>query len=167
MLDRRAAHERLMYEEILTQFRESGRQSQALLFPVPLELDPVASAMLVDQLEFLGENGFQIAPFGRNFFRIEGVPNWLEPGMAEEFVRDLLALARERGLPENQPELARERIAALAARKAIRVNDRVTEAEIVRLAQQLLACENPLTSPLGRATFFEIGAGEIEKRLQK
>lgn len=167
MLDCRAAHERLMYEEILTQFRIAGRHSQALLFAVPLELDPVGAAMLADHLEFLTENGFQIAPFGRNFFRIEAVPDWLEPGMAEEFVRDLLALIRERGLPENQPELARERIAALAARKAIRISDRMTEAEIVRLAQQLLQCDNPLTSPLGRATFFEIGAGEIERRLQK
>lgn len=167
VMDRRAAHERLMYEEILAQFREGGMTRQALLFPVPIELDPVATAMLADHLEFLNSNGFEISVFGRNFFRIEGIPPWLEPGLAEEFVRDLLAVIREKGLPEKQPELARERIALLASRKAIRVSDRVTEEEIVGLARRLMACASPLTSPLGRATFFEIGAAEIEKRLQK
>lgn len=167
VMDRRAAHERLMYEEILEQARNGEVARQALLFPVPLELDPVATAMLADRLDFLNANGFEIAVFGRNFFRIEGVPPWLEPGLAEEFVRDLLAVIREKGLPEQQPELARERIALLASRKAIRVSDRVSEEEIVSLAGRLMRCANPLTSPLGRATFFEIGAGEIEKRLQR
>lgn len=167
VMDRRAAHERLMYEEILAQFRNGRTARQALLFPVPIELDPVATAMLADHLGFLNANGFEIAVFGRNFFRIEGIPPWLEPGLAEEFIRDLISVIREKGLPENQPELARERIALLASRKAVRLNDRVTEEEIVGLARRLMRCGNPLTSPLGRATFFEIGAGEIEKRLQK
>lgn len=167
VMDRRAAHERLMYEEILGQFRSGETARQALLFPVPLELDPVATALLADHLDFLNANGFEIAIFGRNFFRIEGVPPWLDPNQAEEFVRDLLAVIREKGLPERQPELARERIALLASRKAIRVSDRVTEEEIVGLARRLMECGNPLTSPLGRATFFEIGTAEIEKRLQR
>lgn len=167
VMDRRAAHERLMYEDILEQFRKGEARSQGLLFPVPLELDPVATALLADHLEFINGNGFEISVFGRNFFRIEAVPPWLEPSLAEPFVRDLLAVIREKGLPEHQPELARERIALLAAGKAIRVSDRVTEEEIVALARRLMKCETPLTSPLGRSTFFEMGAGEIEKRLQR
>lgn len=167
VMDRRAAHERLMYEEILEQFRKGESRRQGLLFPVPLELDPVGTALLADHLDFLNANGFEISVFGRNFFRVEAVPPWLDPGLAEEFVRDLLAVIREKGLPEHQPELARERIALLAARKAIRVSDRVTEEEIVVMARRLMQCANPLTSPLGRATFFEMGAGEIEKRFQK
>jgi len=167
VMDRRAAHERLMYEEILAKFRKGAVPRQALLFPVPLELDPVATALLADHLDLLNGNGFEISVFGRNFFRIESVPPWLEPNLAEGFVRDLLALIREKGLPEEHPELAWERIALLASRKAIRINDRVTEEEIVGLARRLMESRNPLTSPLGRATFFEIGSSEIERRLQK
>lgn len=167
VMDRRAAHERLMYEEILQQFTDGGAKRQGLLFAVPLELDPVATALLADHLDFLNGSGFDISIFGRNFFRIEAIPPWLEPGLAEAFVRDLLAVARDKGLPTRQPEVARERIALLAARKAIRVSDRVTEEEIVALARHLMKCDNPLTSPLGRATYFELGAGEIDKRFQR
>ncbi len=168
IMDRRAAHERLMYDEILENYRNGNPNArQALLFPVPLELDPIATALLADHLAFLNASGFEIAVFGRNFFRIEAIPAWLDPNLAEDFVRDLLGVIREKGLPENQPEVARERIALLASRKAVRVSDRVSEEEIVALARRLLDSPNPLASPLGRATFFEMGAAEIERRLQK
>lgn len=157
-----------MYDEILENYRNGNPNArQALLFPVPLELDPIATALLADHLAFLNASGFEIAVFGRNFFRIEAIPAWLDPNLAEDFVRDLLGVIREKGLPENQPEVARERIALLASRKAVRVSDRVSEEEIVALARRLLDSPNPLASPLGRATFFEMGAAEIERRLQK
>ena len=44
LLDRRAAHERVWYERLKEQFRSGGVPVQRLLLPVPIELNPVASA---------------------------------------------------------------------------------------------------------------------------
>ena len=50
LLDRRAAHERVWFERLRDQFRSGAVPSQRLLLPVPLELDPVAAALLLDRL---------------------------------------------------------------------------------------------------------------------
>ena len=69
LLDRRAAHERVWYERLREQFRAGAVPSQRLLLPVPVELDAIASALLLDRLKFLEAHGFEIAEFGRNFVR--------------------------------------------------------------------------------------------------
>ncbi|MCX6955673.1 MAG: DNA mismatch repair endonuclease MutL, partial [Verrucomicrobia bacterium] len=77
LLDRRAAHERVWFERLREQFRSGAVPSQRLLLPVPLELDPVAAALLLDRLAFLHRHGFEVGEFGRNFFRVEAVPAWM------------------------------------------------------------------------------------------
>jgi DNA mismatch repair protein MutL len=79
------------FERLQDQFRGGTVPGQRLLLPVPLELDPVAAALLLDRLKFINAHGFEVTEFGRNFFRIEAVPDWMEPVDAEPFVRDLLA----------------------------------------------------------------------------
>ena len=167
LLDRRAAHERVWFEELLTQFRTGAVLSQRLLLPQPLELDPIASALLTDRLQLLQACGFEVAEFGRNFFRIEAVPAWLEPGGAELFLRDFLGLVREGRLPEANPDLAREEVARLAATKALRLPETASEAELLALAGRLFATQHPLTNPAGRPTFIEINHGELARRFQK
>jgi DNA mismatch repair protein MutL len=93
LLDRRAAHERVWFERLAEPFRAGQVPGQRLLLPLPLELDPVASALLIDRRGLLQAHGFEIAEFGRNFFRVEAVPGWMEPADAEPFLRDLLGLS--------------------------------------------------------------------------
>jgi len=167
LLDRRAAHERIWFERLQDQFRDGTVSSQRLLLPVPLELDPVASALLLARLEFLNGHGFEIVEFGRNFFRIEGLPAWMEPGDAEPFVRELLGALRDGRLQDRDVDTAREQFARLAAAKAVRLGDSVGEGEMQALVKQLFACRTPLTSPAGRPTHIELSHGELARRFQK
>jgi DNA mismatch repair protein MutL len=167
LLDRRAAQERVFFEELQAQFRGGGAPSQRLLLPIPVELDPIASALLLDRQRLLRDCGFEVAEFGRNFFRIEAVPSWLEPGGAEAFLRDFVGLVREGRLPEGRPDLAREEVARLAAAKALRLTDNPNETELRTLVTRLFATEHPLTSPAGRPTFVELSQGELARRFQK
>jgi DNA mismatch repair protein MutL len=167
LLDRRAAHERIWFERLQSQFRAGEVASQRLLLPVPLELDPVASALLLDQLAFLNTHGFEVVEFGRNFFRIEGVPTWMELADAEPFVRALLGAVREGQFQTASPDVAREQLARLAAAKAVRLGDTATEAEMLALVAQLFACHSPLTSPGGRPTHIELSQGELARRFQR
>ncbi len=90
VLDRRAAHERVWFERLQRDFARGEVASQRLLFALPVELDAIASALLLDRLVFLNAHGWENGEFGRNFFRIEAVPAWMEPADAEPFLRDLL-----------------------------------------------------------------------------
>ncbi|MDQ5977416.1 MAG: mismatch repair protein MutL [Verrucomicrobiota bacterium] len=167
VLDRRAAHERVWFERLQAQFAIGEVASQRLLFAVPVELDAIASALLLDRLPFLNRHGLEVAEFGRNFFRIESVPVWLDPSDAEGFLRDIIGLMREGRLDERRVDLAREELARLAAQKAVRLPPSLGESEAMALVAQLFTCNQPHTSPTGRPTHFELSRGELARRFQR
>jgi DNA mismatch repair protein MutL len=167
LLDRRAAHERVWFERLRDQFRAGAVPSQRLLLPVPVELDTIASALLLDRLKFLETHGFEIAEFGRNFFRVEAVPAWMEPADAEPFLRDLIGAFREGVIPDRNTDLAREELARLAVAKAVRLPEGASETEMKSLVAQLFATSAPLTSPSGRPVYIELNHGELARRFQK
>jgi DNA mismatch repair protein MutL len=167
LLDRRAAHERIWFERLQEQFRAGTVAAQRLLLPVPVELDPVASSLLTDGRKFLVAHGFEVEEFGRNFFRIEAVPAWMEPADAAGFLRDVLGAMREGRLPERNPELARDELARLAATKAVRLPPSAGAEENLALVRQLFATRSPLTSPAGRPTYLELSHAELDRRFQR
>lgn len=167
LLDRRAAHERVWFELLREQFRAGRVPSQSLLLPVPVELDAIASALLLDRRAFLSDHGFEVAEFGRNFFRIEAIPSWMQPADAEPFLRDLLGAFREGAIPDRNMELAREELARIAAAKAVRLPEARGDGDLRDLVSRLFATRSPLTSPAGRPTFIEISHGELARRFQR
>jgi len=166
LLDRRAAHERVWYERLREQFRAGVVPSQRLLLPVPLELDAIAAALLLDRLAFLRAHGFDVAEFGRNFFRIEGVPAWMEPPDAEPFLRDLIGGFRDGSIPDRDTDLARDVLARLAAAKAVKLPS-AGEDQVRALVAQLFATRSPLTSPAGRPTYIELNHAELARSFQR
>lgn len=164
LLDRRAAQERIVFEELSEQFMRGEVTVQRLLLPVVLELDPVGSALLRDRLPFLAKHGFEVAEFGRHVFRLEGVPALLDPGDAESCLRDLLDAFRDGRDPARNPEVAREQLARVAAARSVRLPPRPEPAEVRALVARLFACRAPHTSPGGRPTQVEFGQGELARR---
>ncbi len=167
LLNWRGARGRIFYEDILAGLEGKSQNCQKLLFPIAFELDALASAALEEHLDFFQSNGFEIEQFGRNYYRIESLPDWLDPGLGEGFARDLLSLLRERGLNPNRPEPAREEIARLASDRLAQTSRLFGQVEPVRLAERLMTCRNPLNDHRGRPTFFEISWGDLEKKFGK
>ncbi len=167
VLDRRSAHQRVLFEELEKQYANESVAAQQLLLPVPLETDAIGSALLLEHLDFLNKNGFVISEFGRNFFRIEAVPVWTTPDEAEELVLDLIGLMKDGSLSKGKPLAAFSHIAKMACQKSVRLDDSVSEKEIVELASKLMKCQNPLISPLGRPTYFELTKGELDRKFHK
>ncbi len=167
VLDRRAAHERIWFERLRAEFARGDVASQRLMFALPVELDAIASALLTDRLQFLHSHGLEVGEFGRNFFRIESVPVWLDPADAEIFLRDVIGLMREGLLDDKKADLANEELARLAAQKAVRLPPALNESEALALVAQLFACNQPHTSPAGRPTHFELSKGELGRRFQR
>ncbi len=164
LLDRRASQERIHFEELNRQFERGEVMVQRLLLPPILELDPVTSALLRDRRDFLSRYGFEVEEFGRHTFRLEGVPAILDPADGEACLRDLLDVFRE-GFPgERDPQVAREKLARLAAARAVRLPTHADSADMRVLLSRLFACQSPHTSPGGRPTQVEISKGELGRR---
>jgi len=167
VMDRRAAHERVWFERLQLDFTQGELASQRLLFAIPVEFDAIGSALLLDRLDWLAKHGLEVGEFGRNFFRIEAVPTWLEPEVAEDFLRDVLGLIRDGRLDEKNPRLAEEELARLAAQKAVRLPESTNETDALALVSRLFSCSQPHTSPAGRPTHFELSRGELARRFQR
>ena len=164
MLHLRHADQRVRFERIIQSYKDSEPPSQGLLIPQPIELEPLAAEALQKHLDLINQQGFQIEEFGRNFYRIEAVPAWLEPEQADNFVRDMVDLLRQRGGSRKQSELIWGSVAKLAAEGSYRRSDSMSEAAVQQLAEALLQCETPHTSPTGKPTFSEISWSEWERR---
>lgn len=167
LLNVRAAQQRILYEQMIKDFASNAVRCQKLLLAQPVELDPVSSAVLEESLHFFGRLGFEIAPFGRNFFRIEGTPTWIEDTEAEEFVKETIALLRQGNVAEDKEGVAIEMIAKRAAASLRRPKVEPNESEIDSLLEKLFVCDKPLTDPEGRPSLIEITSGEIDKRFQR
>ncbi|MGE9296455.1 MAG: hypothetical protein ACQKBV_09240, partial [Puniceicoccales bacterium] len=160
----RAAHERVWFERIAGYFASQSPARQQLLFPIPLEFEPRAAAALQEHLEWVQGNGFSLEEFGRNFYRLEAHPDWLPEQQAEPFVRDLVDRLREGEIDPRKTDLAHEQLAKIAATRSVRYDDDLPDAAIELLAEQLLACQQPLACPRGRPTIVEFTANELRKR---
>ncbi|MDR3228557.1 MAG: hypothetical protein LBT53_04005, partial [Puniceicoccales bacterium] len=167
VLNLRAARVRIWYERILRRFADNAPVAQQLLLPVPLELDPLASSVLREGLATLTRAGFQIEEFGRNFFRILAIPDWLGDNDTAGQVRDIIAsLGRHTGEFQRK-NMAHELLAKLAGERAAGVGnakETVSDALATDTVRDLFLCGQPTVTPAGKPVFFELTRAEITRR---
>jgi len=164
ILDIGAAHQRVLYESILAQFTAQNPVSQPMLVPLSIELDPLPAAVLKERLPLLASAGFDFEEYGRNFWRIQALPAWLEPEAALAFVRDLLAEMGRREGDFGRPSLAYDALAKIAVIKARRKGDSLSDGELMELVQALFRTVQPSTCPRGRRTYVEWTDADLTRR---
>jgi DNA mismatch repair protein MutL len=163
VLDQHAAHERILFEEVLARLTGTPAASQQLLFPHVLDVSGEQYALLDEVGPLLERVGFTVRPFGGNTLSIEAVPPEVErAGRQEEVLLALLDDLLERGARGSGVQ---EKIAAsLACHAAIRFGDRLDPDERRALVDRLFACERPQVCPHGRPTHFVLTLDELDQR---
>ena len=164
ILDIGATHQRVLYESILAQFTAQKPVSQPMLVPLSIELEPLPAAVLKERLPLLASAGFDFEEYGRNFWRIQALPAWLEPEDALAFVRDLLAEMARREGDFGRPSLAYDALAKIAVIKARRKGDSLSDAELMELVQALFRTVQPGSCPRGRRTYVEWTDADLTRR---
>ncbi len=159
------ARQRILYERIQKSFKVEGPcLSQPLLLPIPISLDSLTSAAFEGCLDILNKGGLNVVLFGRNFYRIEAIPSWLDVALAESFIRDVAALVREQGVVPRTEDLLHEKIASLAVTQTIRLDNSLMDEHVEELVKELMFCDNPLICPRGLPTYFELSLSDLQKR---
>ena len=161
------AMQRIRYENILEQLKKNTPQIQDLLIPIKIELEPLGSSTLEAHLDDLGTHGFTIESFGKNYFRILGIPEWLKIENAERFIKDLIDQLRTRGAFSKSPNqsLSWENIAQIAIKDYHFAKHEQNPMTLEHLPDLLFKCNDPLVNPLGKSIFLELNWNEIEKKI--
>ena len=73
LIDQHAAHERVLFEQVMSQ-KESAIASQHLLEPLTVELPPASARLLEEQIPIIQQYGFQVEPFGPGSFIVRAIP---------------------------------------------------------------------------------------------
>lgn len=166
LIDQHAAHERVMYERLLSEFTEkSCVTSQPLLLPTTLELSHKEVQILNDNLEVFKTLGFDIESFSGNTISIDAVPN--EIANKEDIatlVRGLIDDIVNSKKPSNMQGRIEQMLHFMACRSAVKFGQRLTYDEQVQLIYDLEKTERKFTCPHGRPTMIELTFDELDKR---
>ena len=162
VIDQHAAHERILYERALALFERQQPSSQKLLFPVMVELNAEDHASLQEFMPYLQKIGFMVSDFGSRTIVIEGVPSGLKIKNHEKVLREMIDDFKQG--KRNKLEI-RDNVAKIfSCHSSIRTGDRLTQAEISALLEQLFAAETPYFCPHGRPVITKITLDELDKR---
>jgi DNA mismatch repair protein MutL len=165
LIDQHAAHERVLFEQMLRRMALQDPAAQQLLFPVTLDFLPREADFLRAQLDPLQKAGVGIAPFGASSFLVDALPAMVKPRDVAGFIRTILAdLQQEGGETRKSRRLSEEVVAKTVCRHAVKANDALKPAEWDQLLRDLLACDLPYTCPHGRPTMIQITLAELEKK---
>jgi len=164
LVDQHAAHERILFEELRRQMEAKGVPSQRLLLPFTLQVTPRDGEVLHRNLETLQKMGVGVEPFGTDTFKVDYLPQFVRVSDPNAFLRDVIDELRETSSRSSALRLGEDVIATTVCRHAVKANDVLREPEVVRLIQDLLACELPYCCPHGRPTMIQISYAELEKK---
>jgi DNA mismatch repair protein MutL len=164
LVDQHAAHERILFEIMRRRMESDGVPTQRLLLPVTLQATPRDADWVVNHLPMLQRAGIGVEPFGPGTFKIDALPTFLR-GDPAQILRDIIDDLRETSATQTSKlRLGEDMIAKTVCRHAVKANDFLREPELVRLIQDLLACDLPYCCPHGRPTMIQISYGELEKK---
>jgi DNA mismatch repair protein MutL len=165
LLDQHAAHERVLYEQMLRRLEEStAAPSQRLLLPETVELPPRDAHFLREQLPTLTRLGVGLSEFGERTFLLDALPPFAKTGDARRFVLTLVDELKAAGQAVNTLRLGEQTVAKTVCRHAVKAHDPLARPELENLIEDLRHCAMPYTCPHGRPTLIEMNFRELEKK---
>lgn len=165
LLDQHAAHERILFEQMLDRLEKSeNAPSQKLLLPQTVELPAREAAFLRQHLGVLTRLGVGLSDFGERTFLLDALPPFVKSPDSRQFVVELVDQLKAVGQSVNTLRLGEDVVAKTVCRHAVKANDPLNGPEIEKLVEQLRHCAMPYTCPHGRPTMIEMNFRELEKK---
>ncbi len=164
LMDQHAAHERVLFEQMLQRLEEGEAASQRLLLPETVELSLRDAQFVRENLDVLSRMGVGLSEFGERTFLLDALPPVVRVKDSKGFVCDVIDSLVAAGRDVNKLRLGEDVVAKTVCRHAVKANDLLANKEIEKLIEDLRRCAMPYTCPHGRPTLIEISAKELEKK---
>jgi DNA mismatch repair protein MutL len=162
LIDQHAAHERVLYEEVM-RMRGGETAAQALLAPEIVEFPPAQAQIIASQLDSLRGIGLVVEPFGSGSFQVRALPHALGNISPAEVLRAVV-----QDIEEDESPLAAEAeariIARICKRAAVKAGHVLGAEEQTALVRALEQCESPRACPHGRPTMVHLPVSLLERQ---
>jgi len=165
LMDQHAAHERILFEQMLDRLeRTDTAPSQRLLLPETIELSLRDTEFVTTHLDTLNRLGVELSEFGERTFLLEALPPMVKVAQPKRFMMELIDKLKAAGDSVNNLRLGEDVVAKTVCRHAVKANDRLANAELENLVNDLRRCRMPYTCPHGRPTLLEFSMSDLEKK---
>ncbi len=161
LVDKHAAHERLIFDKLKAQGRDIERQF--LLEPIISRFSREEFDVLMRYKEKVNEFGFEIDDFGNSEIIIRSIPPFIS---VQETVLTIGEIASNLQYSKNEiaPQIIDDIYHTIACRSAIKAHDNSSAYELSFLIECLRNDEDVKFCPHGRPVTVKLSKAEIEKR---
>ena len=163
ILDQHAAHERVVFEELKSSFRNNCLQSQRLLLPVTVELQPSEGAAVSDHDGFLHKTGFELDHFGGTTWIVSSVPAVLVEHDWQQILHDILEELAIIGKTAVIDARVDDLLSRIACHSVVRGEWHLSTAEVEALFRRMDRTSSAANCPHGRPVIVKFSKCDIEK----
>lgn len=165
IIDQHSAHERILFERLMSDFAAGGATSQRLLFPMTIRLSPAECRVIEEMRGLLTRAGFEAAAFGGTTVIVHAVPNPHPYFDSERCFREMIGELTQGSELVRSARNQHERIAmTFACKAAIKAGQRLDERELQQLFDQLFATQLPHHDVHGRPTIVRLSLDELARK---
>ena len=160
LIDKHAAHERILYERLL---ETRGDEPAQYILPLQISLTKAEHALMLENAETLSKMGIEVEDFGGGNLVVRSVPMLSEPTDVKSIVEEIAeSLSEGCYLPD---DANKKRIFhSIACRAAVKAGDEVSEKDILTLARAIISDNSLKTCPHGRPVAIWITKYQLEKQ---
>jgi DNA mismatch repair protein MutL len=163
IIDQHRAHQRILYEEFLSNMTMNHASSQQLLFPLELHFSSSEIALISELKSALISTGFVFDESSTDSIIISGLPVNVTEREVSIILQQLLSDLHD-GIPDSS-FCQNDTIAKSMSRSlAIKTGAYLTEFEQENLVNNLFACKEPNVSPFQKPTFITMRVEDLDKK---
>lgn len=163
LVDQHAAHERLVYERLKRERAGKGIETQPLLVPQVVDLDPVAAERLLAAQQLLQQAGLAIEGFGTASILVREVPAAIGLADVPGILRDIADELEGQEASNRIEERINQVLATMACHHSVRSGRKLRPEEMNALLREMEATPNSSQCNHGRPTFVELKLADIER----
>ena len=163
IIDQRKAHQRILYEQFLTNITILKGNSQQLLFPLSIIMSLQELELLKELKVQLEHTGFVFDKFTKETVIFSGIPTNVQEGKVPSLLDDLVNDLQQ-DFPQSSFSQNDSIAKSMANSLAIKTGTYLTQIEIDNMVNALFACKDPNISPFHKPTFITLTVDDLDKR---
>lgn len=162
LVNQQNAHERILYERYQHAVGGKPIAIQQSLFPGTIELAAADAVLLQELIPDLHQLGYQLEPFGKNTFIIQGSPADVDQGNEKTAIEKMLEQYKH--FNSDIKFSKREKLMrSMALQQSLKTGTALSQKEMHVLINELFNCDSPNITPNGKPTYMTFKKNEMDK----